>query len=639
MIQALLAAAMTTFAAPLQTMSVQTEVVQNEPTQEEAVPEEAVIVRVKRLSKPFANVSFDRMDIYTNPASKADALLAVADLQFATNNNNAADIVLRGGSSKLSRVYFNDVPIYEAVRGSTSLTTTRGFSIFNTSTIKSVETYSSAPPSYFANTAGGVIHILPDDDGNDSASFEINSTKIGFDFTRQLPSKNGSFLQIYGERKDLEPLLQTNPKLGKLVQFNRGLNLGINGLFRANENQEWRVLALNDIDDGLYPFSRFDATKTLNNKKRRSYNIVSFEQSLGDARLKLDVAKTYVRETNDFGRDVFVNNNQYSYLDANIAGRMARLKLSYRFGVTFEDFNLKSDARFSRPIIGFAGDFQSRAHAKYSAYYAFATYQPFDGVSLAIGGRGYFENDLGLAPTVQISAALNSPDERHKLIAAYGQYGAIVLPTHSAFEPLLIAKSGQASLDYKYINDTTNFAFGLYQKIDDIGTMRTKISGFDLSYGFMLGENIEVSGTMARSLPYELYNSQKQRSENHLDYLFKLKTKFGLGSGRSLNFNYTAMSGSVYSLPISTTTDRLGDLVPIYGKRNTEQMSAFASLDVNYIQRLKISADLQPIAYININNLLDKKNQSEVRFDESYTQHRFAHYLPRTVVVGLLFSY
>ena len=158
-------------------------------TTDEELNGETVIIRAKRISKPFANITFEKMDIYTNPASKADALLAVADLQYATNNNNSADIVLRGGLARLSRTYFNDVPIYEAVRGSALLQTTHGFSVFNTATIKSVETYSSAPPSYFANTAGGVIRILPDDDGFNSASFEINSTKIGFNLTRQLPAK------------------------------------------------------------------------------------------------------------------------------------------------------------------------------------------------------------------------------------------------------------------------------------------------------------------------------------------------------------------------------------------------------------------------------------------------------------------
>lgn len=531
------------------------------------------------------------------------------------------------------------MPIYEAVRGTTSLDTTRGFSVFNTSTIKSIETYSSAPPAYFANTAGGVIRILPDDYGINSASLEFNSTRIGFDLTLELPANNGSFLQIYGEHSNLAPLLWTNPELGDLVTSSQGINLGVNAFLRLNEKQELRLFSLNDVDDGLYPFNPFDATEYLDNHKRRSYNLLGFEQELGDIRLKIDFAKSFINETNDFGRDVFTNINQYSYFDGNIAGQIGGSKLSYRIGVSFEDFDLKSDAQFSRPAIGFNGNFQSKAQAHYGSYYGFATYRPTVWLNIAIGGRGYFANNVDIAPSQQISASIEPPESHHKFIAAIGQYGAVVLPIHSAFENIELARSTQFSLDYKYGNETTNIAFGIYQKIDELGAVRTKISGFDLSYGFMVGENIEISGTMARSLPYEIYDATKQRSENHLDYLVKLKTKFGLGNSRSLNFNFAAMSGSVYSLPIGTTPDRFGEPDPVYGRRNTEQLRDFQSLDVNYIWRARFSEDFAPISYININNLFDRNNQSDVRFDDTYTAHSFSKYLPRTIVVGMMIEF
>ena len=446
-------------------------------------------------------------------------------------------------------------------------------------------------------------------------------------------------MQIYGEHRNLAPLLLSNPKLEDLVTSSRGLNFGVNALLRLNENQELRVFSSADIDEGLYPYSKFVEGRNLNNAKKRSYNIISFEQELGGARLKLDFAKTYINEKSKIATDTFTNRNQYTYLDANIAGRAANAPISYRIGATFEDFDLKSEAQFIRPQIGFAGNFPASAQSKYSAYYGFATINAAKWLSIAFGGRGYFESDLTITPTKQISASIKNTDNHHSLIAAYGEYGAVVLPYRSAFEGISKAQSQQASLDYKYVNDTTNFALGVYQKIDDALGNHTKISGVDLSYGFMIGEKIEVSGTMARSLPDQIYNAQKERGENHLDYLVKTKAKFGLGSGHSINFIYTAMSGQVYSLPIGTAPDRLGDLQAIYGKRNTEQLNDFQSLDVNYIQRLKLSANLEPIFYININNLFDRSNQSEVSFNDNFSAYKFSNYLPRTIVFGMIFDF
>lgn len=612
-----------------------------EPSQESAEEDsgETVIVRAKKLSKPFANVTFDRMDIYTNPASKADALLAVADLQFATNNSNSADIVLRGGLARLTRVYFNDVPIYEAVRGSSLLQTTNGFSIFNTSVIKSIETYSTAPPAYFANTAGGAVRILPDDEAYNGSNFEVNTTRIGFGLTRQLKQNNGSYVQIYGDHRNLKPLLLTNPKLEEMVISSRGLNFGINSLLRLSDKTELRLFTSNDIDEGLYPFSLFDPNRTLGLDKKRSYNIASVEREIGNARLKIDVSKSFVEEQAKINQDVFTSKNQYTYIDANMAGRVQGMSLSYRYGATFEEFNLKTNAQFTRPQIGFADSFIAKGHEKYGAVYGFATYQPKPWLSIAIGGREYFDNDLKLKPTRQISASINDIDSRHKIIAAYGEYGSVVLPSRSAFEGISTASSQQASLDYKYTFDANIFAIGIYQKIDNALGSRTKISGIDMSYAFMPRENIEVSGTIARTLPHEINNGLKERGTNHLDYLFKQKIKIGLGNGRSMNFNYTTMSGQVYSLPIGTSANRIGDLEPIFSRKNNLQMGDFQSLDFNFIQRYRLSEKLRPIFYLNINNLFDRKNDSDIRFNDDFTQHKFGEYLPRTIVIGTLIDF
>lgn len=600
---------------------------------------ETIIVRAKKLSKPFANITFDRLDIYTNPASKADALLAVADLQFATNNNNSADIVLRGGLPRLTRVYFNDVPIYEAVRGSSLLQTTNGFSVFNTSVIKSIETYSTAPPAYFANTAGGAVRILPDDEAFDSSNFEVNLTRIGFGMTRQLPQKNGGYIQIYGDYRNLDPLLAANPKLQNLVKQSNGLNFGVNSLFRLDEKTELRLFTSNDIDNGLYPYDPFDENRMLSLDKKRSYNIASMEREIGTARLKIDLSKTFIKERAILDKDVFTSNNQYSYFDANIAGRFSRMPISYRYGATIEEFDLKTNALFIRPQIGFIDSFDAKSEAKYGAYYGFATWQAKPWLSIAFGGREYFDNSLKLRPTRQINAAINDNNNHHKIIAAYGEYGSVVLPSRSAFEGISKASSEQFSLDYKYTNDATMFALGLYQKIDTALGDRTKISGIDMAYSIMPRDNIELSGSFARTLPHQIYNGEKERGINHLDYLFKQKVKIGLGGGRSINFNYTAMSGQVYSLPIGTGLDRLGDTIPIYGKKNTEQIADFQSLDFNYIQRYKLGENLMPIFYLNINNLFDRTNQSDARFSQNYSDYKFGNYLSRTIVIGTLVEF
>ena len=145
-------------------------------------------------------VSYTHLDVYKRQ-----------DLQFATNNNNSAEVILRGGSPKLTRTYFNDVPIYEIVRGASQLQVSRGFSIFNTATIDGVETYASSPPAYFANTAGGVIRIMPQDTISEGGELQVNLTKLSLSYGVSNKGPKRGYFQIYSDLSSLGPLIALNP--------------------------------------------------------------------------------------------------------------------------------------------------------------------------------------------------------------------------------------------------------------------------------------------------------------------------------------------------------------------------------------------------------------------------------------------
>lgn len=599
---------------------------------------EIIIVSSKKISRPFANISFKKLDIYTNPASKADAILAVADLQYSTNNSNSAEIILRGGSPRLSRTYFNDVPLYEIVRGSSLLQTTKGFSVFNTTTIKEVETYSTSPPSYFANTAGGAIRIMPDDSGYEASSFGMNLVKTDIAMTKPI-GKNKGFVQIYAEHTNLAPLLAVNPKLEELVKSAKGLSAGLSLLLKPSLDTQLRLVSIADTDNGIYPYNPFDNSQ-LNNKKRRNYNVFSFEKELGAARLKIDAAKSFVNETTYLRTDIYDNENTYSYFDINLGGRFGKNPISYRFGLAKEDFDLKSRAQIYRPSGGFHGDFTEKLKTNYSALYGFVNYQFSKQLALAIGVRDFIDDDLGFDNVGHVSLSWNSKDKRHNIIAATGNYSAIVLPYRSAFEGLSKAKSKQASIDYKFTNQDTKFALGLYQKTDELLGEEININGFDASFNVLLNGKYDFSGVFARSLPYSWVGNTKQRGTHHLDYLAKLKLRVPLKNSDSINFIATSMSGQVYSKPIGTGFDKFGEIIPTNAIKNTEQLGNYNSLDFNYIKQLKIKgSNTMPIVYLNINNLFDTKNASSIDYNANYTDSKTKNYMPRTIVVGFLIEY
>jgi hypothetical protein len=594
---------------------------------------DSVIVSAKKISRPYANIGFKKLDIYTNPSAKADALLAVADLQFSTNNNSA-EIVLRGGSPRLSRVYFNDIPIYEAVRGTSLLQTTRSFSVFNTSTISDVETYSTAPPSYFANNAGGAIKIMPDDIGIQETSIQTNLAKSTFVFTRPFSDKSKGFFQTYVDYSNLSPLLAINPDLKELVSQSDGVSIGANALWRPNDEDYFRFFLIGDTENALYPYDLFDVQKKLKNKKNRNYNLFSYEHNFGKSRLKFDFAKTLSDEKTKIGEIDYRNQNQYDYFDSNFSARLAKQKISYRIGANFEDFNLKSSA-FNAPVSG-----EIIKSANYGAIYGFATKTINKNLNLGFGLREYWKNDLDLKPTRQLSAALNDNSRHHNIIIAYGEYGAVLLPKRSAQEAISAASSKQSSIDYKYANDETKFAIGIYHKQDFLDGDNININGIDASFNKIINHKLELSGTMARSLPKFDNGGIDEYGDNYLEYLFKLKAKIILSPIQYINLSYSAMSGGYYTSPSRIDYSETGAPLPVYAKRNNAQLNDYQSFDFSYINQLKFWPNgKKPIYYLNINNLFDKKNQAALEYNSDFTQSKYRHYLSRTIVIGTLFEF
>lgn len=601
---------------------------------------ETIIVKTRKISKPFANIVFRQMDIYTNPASKADVLLAVSDLQFATNNNNSAEVILRGGSPKLTRTYFNDVPIYEIVRGASQLQVSRGFSIFNTATIDGVETYASSPPAYFANTAGGVIRIMPQDTISEGGELQVNLTKLSLSYGVANKGPKRGYFQIYSDLSSLGPLISVNPDIGKRVQYEHGFDVGSNIFYALDDKNQIRLLNIYETEDAKYQYDLFKQDNFLGLKRNRNYNLFSFEHDFGQNRVKLDLAKTFINQSVDIDNNNYRNENQYDYADINLAGKFSKAPISYRFGINYENFDLFTRAAIIRPEINFAINADAQQTKDYGSIYGFATYNQSEYASYALGIRKYWKNSLDLDDSLQFSAAFKAKSKKHNFIISYGEYGAVVLPNRSAFDGISKGSSQSVSLDYKYKSGSNNFGFGLYNKKENLDGRETTINGFDGSFGFMFNPKTEISGTFARSIPYFYKNNEKQNGENKLDYLFKVKAKIVTAPSNYVNFIFTSMSGQAYSNPIGASQDINGEIIKIYGKLNDRKLKPYQSLDFNYIFSAKFwPNEKKPIMYLNVNNILNHTNEAGVEYNQDLSQSKIRTYVKRTWVIGAIFSF
>ncbi|MCF6298157.1 MAG: carboxypeptidase-like regulatory domain-containing protein, partial [Flavobacteriaceae bacterium] len=81
--------------------------------QEDAQTLDAIIITARDpISEQFSVVKLNKLDIYLNPVSQGDPLLAITFLPASTTVNETANPSLRGSSADRSRVILNGVPIY-----------------------------------------------------------------------------------------------------------------------------------------------------------------------------------------------------------------------------------------------------------------------------------------------------------------------------------------------------------------------------------------------------------------------------------------------------------------------------------------------------------------------------------------------
>lgn len=153
----------------------------------------ALTVRARRIPNgELATERIGQMQIYLNPAAKADPLLAVNSLPAATNLDETANVSFRGSPSSATGVYLNDVPIRSAVR----LDQSNGvgqFSIFGRIPLRDVQVYPSHPPVNFSQTSAGAVGLYTSEElpTIKEHGLSVHMAGVGLAHSRPLGKKSG----------------------------------------------------------------------------------------------------------------------------------------------------------------------------------------------------------------------------------------------------------------------------------------------------------------------------------------------------------------------------------------------------------------------------------------------------------------
>ncbi|MFK7951599.1 MAG: carboxypeptidase-like regulatory domain-containing protein [Ekhidna sp.] len=595
---------------------------------------EVVITAEPLIAEEFKYIKIKKLDVYTNPAAKADPILAVNSLPSATTTDESANISLRGSSPLETGTFLNNVPIYDAVRYS-QLNGIGTFSIFNTAIIKDLAVFSGNPPLEFGNTTAGAISLTTDDyilDGN-SNSLILSLANIGFSREQKLNKKQS--LKLFTNWQPSAAIKAINSKaLESIKSFNSG-DFGAYW-YGGKEKLTWKVLSYSLLENYQFNYQHPSYQGTFEQTKKRSFLVSSLtlhttggefsinnglsisDANYGYSKINIDVIKK------DFfgGINFLESNTQWSFKSG--------ISYDYRTSTSngnYHEFYYAQDT--IHPTLNFDGEEKATTFDGfvYLKYYLSEKWALGSGLRKNIpinGQRNYLSRQLNLAFN----------DSHWTLILGGGKYfkHGLIENTGEAFS----AVSDQVSVDVKYTKPRYSLALSLFDKDNSLDGMDYKARGAELFAEYKIGQKLNGSSSFTW-----LDASNKNSSDNFqydLSYFIRSNLAYNPGKFWTIEGTFISREGVPSSLVSSASFD--SDLA-VYEPTSFEskRLNNYANLSLSLSKIFSISEKLNVIAFCSLNNVFDKKNERGFNYNFDYSTVSTTYYSRRTGYVGAIFNW
>ena len=594
------------------------------------------------ISEKFAVETLKPLDIYLNPNSNADPLKAITILPFATTTDESANVSLRGGSFDRSRVFMNNIPVYNPVRNS-QINGIGNFSLFNTELINKENVYASNPPLTFGNSSAGMIEINTVKKlKKNSLQVAISLANIGFFQAHQLDSL--SFLQIYGNvqfsnlyipvnKNSSEGLynfrtydfgLNYNKKINSLITFN-SFNYFISESYKSN-------FFLNSFDSILY------------SSKNRVFSLNNFLLNFNKGQLSFNTGIDYSYRKFLFGLLNSVNEEQRIYNSINYKTNLL-FNTTIQFGINHDYYRSQF---FDTLPVYFYG--LSKSNPKFYAYsdklntiaesYLYLNWDINKSVSFFSGFRSSIPtNNQKYYLSSQLGAKYNV-NNKHNFLLSAGDYYSYSTPLQITNKINLLS-SKQIAFDYTLSLKKTLIKSALYYKFDDI----KDVDFFSHNFGmeFFIEQTISNSFNFSISNMYlnqkNTLNGYTYQGESSLNYFIKSTLNYNNPKVLNISLVFLANSGGRFTPVISSRfNSRINEYEPIFSSNiNSDFLGQYERFDIS-INRILSIKKRSVILYLTLNNVFNAGNVSGVKYNKEFSSYSNTYFQLRSLYFGFVYN-
>ncbi|MEM6398107.1 MAG: hypothetical protein AAF741_17280 [Bacteroidota bacterium] len=593
-------------------------------------------VKAKRIrAGELAAQRITQLDIYLDPAAKADPLLAVNNLPSATNLDETANVSLRGSPSVATGVYLDGVPIRSAVR----LDQSNGlgqFSIFGQFPLEEVRVYPGHPPIALGRSSAGAVQLRTANDPLKGPSYGISVNLAGMGLSHARPIGKKTDLRTFVNWSQLTAFQALNDGTFSDLRGSAGLDGAIALTHRFNDRSRVNAYVLAFEENYRFLTRTNYLTDEFKQTKSRQLGVFSYQHEGESWKWRVSQMLDWDRSEFTFGNinsqpDRF---NMYSEVSARQEGR----GYSRAFGLQYDRFSDQVSGTFPLTDYEFAANdpFDSfTAGIVQSIITAFSsTEQRLTGYLIMEAGVRMVYDPQSRDTRFSAQGSLHyRPNVRHRVILGGGHYQQLLSPGPGISQWQWL-QLDQLSLSYQMRQDLWSFDAAVFRKWENyqlstdqnISGIETRIGYSDNGYRAWLSGGIVRVNDRENSIP----------SAQDLPFLIRGQIVRASRDGFSFGLTGTWREGR-YFLPLLRSEpipESEGLYRPIFASPSEgTRLHEYIRVDLSISKMLTLGRG-QLILYANVNNLFNIQNVNRYIYPNGTDPRKSELYSGRILFVG-----
>jgi len=615
--------------------------------EENFVLADTYIVASSSPTREFSVKELKVLDIYNDPRANADALKVVTSLPASTNTTEGAEPELRGSEGALSRVVFNNVPIYRPVRNA-ELDGTGAFSLFSTEFIDRQNTYASNAPLAFTNALAGAVEIHTKREltaRNTSVVASLATASV----LHSQPLGTYSFMQVYANYMYSPAFLALNRRTEDLHHFG-----SLDGAVNVHTVLGRRVV-LNfysyaiDEQYAVHAYT-YGYQGKMHYRNKRNFNVLNVEVHFRELNWLTNVGYDHAKMHYQLGNTDLHEQPQNSYASTLLKYNPSWLSLEA--GLIFTGEQTRQNGVFPKFYFAQRPEAPSVARDTSAFFRSLESYLYLKhrfSKKFTLGGGTRIQLPTFEQP-LRISAQTNAKYAflpHHALLLSLGQYWGHTTPQYNVWE-YRPAQSLQLTLDYAYHYNEFELQSALYYKREKTTAFEATdyraesivrhIAGGELSVSKQLG-NFYLSTAYTYLWARIRLRDRWYNALNQMNYLIKGLISYTNSTWGKFSLAFLIHPGLAYT-PIEGGFSSPEQIIPLWGEYGTAHYNTYQTLDFSYNKVWFLSERSMLILFASVRNILDRQNQNRALYALDYS-HRtgWRHHGRRVFYLGLSYNF